>query len=105
MAEVYPEFLKSLHLVSVRPLLDRVIRSPTAAALVERYVLKKADSISVVSEESRSRCARLGAALERVVLVGNTPDDVSELTRRQPFPQELRPWAQRRRALFVGTLL
>jgi glycosyltransferase involved in cell wall biosynthesis len=105
MAEVYPEFLKSLHRVTVRPLLDRVIRSPGAAAVVERYVLRTTGSTTVVSEESRLRCVRLGARAERVALVGNTPDDVSELTRRQPFPPELQPWAERRRALFVGTLI
>lgn len=105
MAEVYPEFLKSLHRVTVRPLVDRVIRSPGAAALVERYVLRAADSISVVSEESRLRCVRLGARPKRVALVGNTPDDVSELTCRQPLPRELRAWAERRRVLFVGTLI
>ena len=105
MAEVYPEFLKSLHVVSARPLSDRVIRSPAAAALVERRVLRTASSISVVSEESRLRCLRLGARGNRVVVVGNTPDDLGQLTSRQPFPPELRAWAQRPRALFVGTLL
>ncbi len=105
MAEVYPEFLKSLHVVSARPWSDRVIRSPAAAALVELGVLRAAQSISVVSEESRLRCVRRGARGERVVVVGNTPDNVVELTSRLPFPPELRPWAQRPRALFVGTLL
>ena len=105
MAEVYPEFLKSLHLVAVRPLWDRVIRSPAAAAFVERWVLKTAGSISVVSEESRLRSVRLGAPADRVALVGNTPDNVGELTGPRPFPPELRPWAQRPRALFVGTLI
>ncbi|HEY6223002.1 MAG TPA: glycosyltransferase family 4 protein [Gemmatimonadales bacterium] len=105
MAEVYPEFLKSLHAVTVRPPLDHVIRNPRAAAFVERWVLRKADSISVVSQESRLRCVRLGARPDQVALVGNTPDNVGELTRPQPFPPELRPWAQQRRALFVGTLI
>jgi glycosyltransferase involved in cell wall biosynthesis len=105
MAEVYPEFLKSLHAVAVRPWWDRVIRSPQAAALVERWVLKTAGSISVVSEESRLRCVRLGAPTDRVVLVGNTPDNVEDLTCPRPFPAELRPWAKRPRALFVGTLI
>jgi len=105
MAEVYPEFLKSLHAVSVRPLSDRVIRSPGAAALVERCVLRTASSISVVCEESRLRCVRRGARADRVVLVGNTPDNVAELTTAQPFPPELGSWARRPRALFVGTLL
>jgi glycosyltransferase involved in cell wall biosynthesis len=40
-----------------------------------------------------------------VVLVGNTPDNVDELTCPRPFPAELRPWAKRPRALFVGTLI
>lgn len=105
MAEVYPEFLKSLHAVAVRPWWDRVIRNPRAAALVERWVLKAAGSISVVSEESRMRCVRLGAPADRVVLVGNTPDNVDELTCPRPFPAELRPWGNRPRALFVGTLI
>src|ERR1051325_6486965 len=98
MAEVYPEFLKSLHAVAVRPWWDRVIRSPRAAALVERWVLKRAGSISVVSEESRGRCVRLGAPADRVVLVGNTPENLEELTCPRPFPAELRPWAKRSRA-------
>src|SRR5205807_2529486 len=105
MAEVYPAFLQSLHLVARRPLWDHVIRSPWAAALVERYVLRRVTSVSVVSEESRRRCVQLGARPEQVVLVGNTPDNVEELTRRHPFPAELGAWVERRRILFVGTLL
>jgi len=105
MAEVYPAFLKSLHLVARRPLWDHVIRSPWAAALVERYVLRRVASVSVVSEESRRRCVQLGARPDHVVLVGNTPDNAEELARRQPFPAEFRAWAERRRILFVGTLL
>lgn len=105
MAEVYPEFLKSLHAVAVRPWWDSVIRSPRAAALVERWVLTKADSISVVSEEARARCVRLGAPADRAVLVGNTPDHLDELTCPRPFPADLLPWAKRPRALFVGTLI
>jgi len=105
MAEVYPEFLKTLHAVAERPLWDHVIRSPRAAAVVERWALKRAGSISVVSEESRLRSVRLGASADRVALVGNTPDNVAELTCPRPFPAELRPWAKRPRALFVGTLI
>jgi len=105
MAEVYPAFLKSLHLVARRPLWDHVIRSPWAAALVERYVLRRVPSVSVVSEESRQRCLQLGARPDRVALVGNTPDNIGDLARRRPFPADLGPWAERRRILFVGTLI
>jgi len=91
--------------VAVRPWWDRVIRSPRAAAAVERWVLRRAGSISVVSEESRLRCVRLGAPADRVVLVGNTPENVADLTCPRPFPAELRAWAKRPRALFVGTLI
>lgn len=105
MAEVYPEFLKSLHAVAVRPWWDRVIRSPRAAAVVERWVLKRAGSISVVSEESRQRCVGLGARADRIALVGNTPDNVADLTSPRPVAAELVAWAKRPRALFVGTLI
>jgi glycosyltransferase involved in cell wall biosynthesis len=105
MAEVYPEFLKSLWKVGHLSSFDRLLRNPGAAALLERHVMRLVGSISVVSEESRARAVASGARSESVFVVGNTPDDVEELARPQPFPSELSPFANRARAVFVGTLI
>src|SRR5207245_238707 len=105
MAEVYPEFLKSLWKVGHLAFLDRLVRSPRAAALLERYVLQAVRSISVVSEESRDRAIALGTRPDNVVVVGNTPEDVESLVRRHPFPVDLRALAHRPRVVFVGVLI
>jgi glycosyltransferase involved in cell wall biosynthesis len=105
MAEVYPEFLKSLWKVGHLSAADRVLRSPRAAALVERYVLRAVRSISVVSEESRDRAIAVGAPPGRTVVVGNTPEDVESLIGEHPFPADLESLAHRPRAVFVGVLI
>jgi glycosyltransferase involved in cell wall biosynthesis len=105
MAEVYPEFLKTLWKVGGLSGFDRVLRSPRAATLLERYVVRAVRSISVVSEESRNRAVAVGARADRVAVVGNTPENVDTLTRRHPVPAELRALGLRPRALFVGVLV
>ena len=105
MAEVYPEFLKTLWKVGHMTPLDRVLRSPRAATVLERYVLRAVPSVSVVSEESRERAIAVGARPESVVVVGNTPENVESLMRPRPFPAELQGLEDRPRAVFVGTLL
>ncbi len=105
MAEVYPEFLRSLWAVDVMGWRDRIVRNPRAAEWIERWVLARADTVFVVSEESRARCLGLGVPEERVVIVGNTPENVEILSAPVPPPEDLRPWQGRPIVLFVGILI
>jgi len=50
-----------------------LVRSPSLARLVERWVLPRVDGVLVVVEESRARLIADGVAPERVSVVSNTP--------------------------------
>lgn len=78
MAEVYPEFLRSIRLLEQQGLVKRLVRTPKAAEWVERYVLKRVTAVYVVSDESRDRCIRLGVPPDRLVIVGNTPERLAD---------------------------
>lgn len=105
MGEVYPEFLKGLHAQSKPSLIDRVLRSPTLAAWLERRVLRRADHTTVVSEESRRRAVALGAAESRLSIVGNTPEDLRELVAPTECPSPLVDRKDSAIVLFVGVLI
>jgi glycosyltransferase involved in cell wall biosynthesis len=105
MAEVYPEFLRSLWEFDEMGWADHIVRSPRAAEFIERLVLPRVASIFVVSEESRIRCRSLGVPAERLVLVGNTPEDVDTLTAPHPAPAVFADLTGRPTLLFVGTLI
>lgn len=105
MAEVYPEFLRSLWACDEMGWSDHLVRNPGAAEWIERRVLRRFRMIFVVSAESAARCRRLGIPAERLVVVGNTPEDVEGFGARRPMPSDLEPWKQRPRVLFVGTLI
>ena len=105
MAEVYPEFLRSMWQHQPMRLSDHLVRSPRAAEWLERRVLPRVAGVFVVSEESRDRCRSLGVPADRIVIVGNTPADVSALQARHALPPDLAPWRTRPRVLFVGILI
>ncbi len=103
MAEVYP-----LGMLSILPhemtLAIRIVRFTRAAYAIESYVLRRAATTFVVSEESRERCHSLGVPPERVVLVGNTPADAAELGADWPVPDDIRDLAGKPVAIFTGNL-
>jgi glycosyltransferase involved in cell wall biosynthesis len=103
MAEVYPLGLRSM-LSHETGLPLRIVRSLRAAEAVERYVIHRATTTFVVSEESRNRCISLGVPEERVVLVGNTPANPDELSSEWAPPQDIADVVGRPIALFVGNL-
>ncbi len=105
MAEVYPEFLRDRVEFGRASLLDRIVKNPRAAALVERAVLHRADTVIVVSEESRERCVRLGVDPDRLVHVGNTPDDIDAIDAVRRDPGRDAPAFDEFRLLFVGILM
>lgn len=105
VAEVYPEFLRSLWACDDMSWSDHLVRNPRAAAWLERCVLPWFRTILVVSEESRDRCLRLGVPADRLVVVGNTPENVSAFHARRQMPADLERWKLRPTALFVGTLI
>jgi glycosyltransferase involved in cell wall biosynthesis len=105
MAEVYPEFLQDRFDFGRASLSDYVVKNPSAARLIERFVLPRASKVIVVSEESRQRCLQLGVEPSRLVLVGNTPDDVETISAsvRDAMPRQSAPEAFT--LLFVGILM
>jgi glycosyltransferase involved in cell wall biosynthesis len=105
MAEVYPEFLRSLWAVDEMRWTDYLVRNPRAAEWLERRALKRMQTVFVVSEEARDRCLSLGMAPDRVVVVGNTPEDLEAIAAPRSLPPDLRPWQGRPVALFVGILI
>ena len=107
MAEVYPEFLRSLRLLERQGPLKRLIRSPSLARLVERYVLRRVSCTYVVSEESKARAISLHVPPERLVIVGNTPESLPSLDSPGPVPDDIADLvsAGREILLFVGILI
>lgn len=104
MAEPYPEALRSNWTFDPMSSLDHLVRNPRLAEIVERRVVREADRVFVVSEESRQRSIRIGARPERVVIVGNTPENVEELAASYPRPALLEPWRDGIVVLFTGIL-
>jgi glycosyltransferase involved in cell wall biosynthesis len=105
MAEVYPEFLKSLWAYEEMRWSDHLVRNPRAAEWIERRVLRRFDGLFVVSVESAARCRQLGIPPERLVVVGNTPEETEKRSMPPAMPADLLPWKDRPRVLFVGTLI
>jgi len=105
MAEVYPEFLRSLWACDEMRWSDHLVRNPRAADWIERRVLPRFRTIFVVSEESHARCVQFGIPEDRLVVVGNTPEGVDVSGTCHQMPSDLAPWAARPRVLFVGTLI
>ena len=106
MAEIYPEFLRSRWLVDRMRWSDRLVRNPAAAEQLERYVLPRIDKVFVVTEESGQRLQRLGVPDQRIVVVGNTPEDPEALAQpAAPRPPELARLGDRPVVLFVGILI
>jgi glycosyltransferase involved in cell wall biosynthesis len=108
MADVYPVGMRS-EPVDRPGLATRITRSitrnPTVWEMMERLVIRRVATVFVVSDESRDRCLGLGVPPERVVIVGNTPENLAALQRDYPIPADIADWAGRPMMLFVGNLL
>jgi glycosyltransferase involved in cell wall biosynthesis len=105
MGEVYPEFLRGMWQAGRPTLIDRIVRNPSAAGVLERYVLKRAAHTFVVSEESRARAIRRGARPAQLTIVGNTPEDPETLAMERPPPPALSAYNDRPIVLFTGILI
>jgi glycosyltransferase involved in cell wall biosynthesis len=103
MAEVYPIALHTL-LPHESGTVVRVVRATGAAEAIERWVVHRAATTFVVSEESRNRCVGLGVPRERVVLVGNTPANPEALLAEWSRPADIADLEGRPTALFVGNV-
>jgi glycosyltransferase involved in cell wall biosynthesis len=73
MAENYPAMTQSLFDNGVQRPWDILVRNPAMVRLIERWVLRHADHVLVVVEESRDRLIALGYPEDRITIVGNTP--------------------------------
>lgn len=104
MADVYPVGMRASQ-IEHPGWVTRITRNPTVAELVERFVIRRVATVFVVSEESRERCIGLGVAPERVIIVGNTPENLADLRGGYPVPADIADWAGCPMMLFVGNLL
>ncbi len=87
MAENYPAMIADLwRLGRPRPW-DGLVRNPALARTVERWVVRRANHILVVVDESRSRVVELGISPDRVSVVSNTPPRAQ----LAPCPESSRP--------------
>lgn len=69
MAENYPAMWKELE-----GIVNRFIKNTKTAELMENYVLKRADHIFVVVEESQKRLLEKGVDINKVSVISNTPE-------------------------------
>lgn len=74
MGEVYPPFLEGLHATGKMGRLDGFVRNPAAAEALERAVVPRMTTVTVVSDESMQRCIdQLGVPADRIIIARNTP--------------------------------
>jgi glycosyltransferase involved in cell wall biosynthesis len=100
IAENYPAMLRMVFDAGVHRLTDHLVRNPTAAAIVERYSLRRADRVIVVIEEMAERMVRMGIPEERIDVVSNTPPR----SRAEPEPDRRRPAGQPLGLVYLGHL-
>jgi glycosyltransferase involved in cell wall biosynthesis len=74
MAENYPAMWNDI--VSRRGIkfYNYFLKNPCVAEIMEGYVIKRVDHTIVVVEESRDRILKKGAPINRLSIVGNTPE-------------------------------
>jgi glycosyltransferase involved in cell wall biosynthesis len=73
LAENYPAMLEDQRRYSPRNALGSAVRHPALASVIEQAVLKRADHVVVVVEESRDRLLAMGIDADRITIVTNTP--------------------------------
>lgn len=73
MAECYPEMYASSQQFSKSSFLERLLKNPKLAARYEKSSLKNVDQTLVMIEESKTRAAKIGAPVDSVTIVSNTP--------------------------------
>jgi glycosyltransferase involved in cell wall biosynthesis len=72
LAEPYPDSLRSQWRFQRMSLVDRIVRNPTLADHVERFVVRRVDRALVVCVEAGRRLERQGLPADRWTEVGNT---------------------------------
>lgn len=88
MAENYPLMLEAVRDWERRRIWDYIVRNPTLAYWVEKWVLQHVDHVIVVIEESRDRLRALGVPDDRISIVCNTPvRGINELSYSLPPEQ------------------
>lgn len=73
MAENYPGFLRTLRNTGALRGVDLLVRNPWLATRVERYVVRRAQAVICVIEESAQRLTELGVPESKLAVVRNTP--------------------------------
>ncbi len=102
MAENYPAMLRDRLRYTPTGWLDRLVRHPLSARIIEHLAIRLVDHIIVVVEESRKRMLKAGVPTDRLTVVCNTPP----LDRWQPReePESTRNPNDRTKLVYLGNL-
>ena len=103
MADVYPVSMRA-NRADHPGIFSRITRHAPTWDRIDRYVIRHAASVFVVSEESRDRCIALGAHPASVVIVGNTLASLPALDQTLPPPEDIADWTGRPLVCFIGNL-
>lgn len=89
MAENYPYMLESILEHNDKKWANYLVRNPTLARLLEKYVFKRLNKIFVVIEESKERLLRMGVEPSKIYVVRNTPQRSFYANKEDiPLPEE-----------------
>ncbi len=100
MAENYPAMIADLWRSGRSRPWDGLVRNPAIARAVEQWVVRRADHILVVVDESRDRLLELGVSPDRVSVVSNTPCRAQLASR----PQRRSLGTDRLQLVYIGQL-
>jgi glycosyltransferase involved in cell wall biosynthesis len=87
LAEPYPDSIRSQRQFQDLSLIDRLLRNPAAADLVERYTVRRLERALVVCVEAGHRLEQQGLPADHWVEVGNTPRLDAFVPKGSPVPE------------------
>lgn len=98
MYEPYPYALRSWKL---RGLFNRVVRNARAAEILDRWCMRRADRVIVVTEEAAAYAQMMGAPVERIAVLHNTAD-VDHLLAQPIDPEIVARYQQHFAIVYTG---
>jgi glycosyltransferase involved in cell wall biosynthesis len=104
MAECYPELVRLIWKFEPFRFQNIFIRNPYVVDCIEKFVIKMADHVFVMVEESRDRLLRKGVDSKKISIVSNTPVLKKFESVRPTFPGAMANHQGKLLLLYVGFL-
>lgn len=107
MAEDYVALVRQTFQARKFKVLNLVVRNPYLASIVERYALPRFYHVLVVVDEAKVVAIRAGVHLEKITIVGNTPQlvEVNSLPdKNRLLPEQLTQFKDHYIAVYTGGL-